>query len=269
MDGDAQYNKLNLIGSCTLQVGESEEIAEEREEEVAPTPATQPVSQPVANIPDGLKFARCTGPFGGVRQHGKSGGVYLQDSVPYGSSCTATSIVCGYGSLRYGTPDNIGNPIQQDMFAACVVQDPVGCSTACGDVDHGASVTTYESATLPWGSEDSCEDGEIKSQCQNGSLSPGGGSACSCEVEPPAACTAPNGQIVAHNGALTLYQYPEVQAVAGDGSDTCIRQWRKCINGTFHDYNDNPANFTFEYPTCTVLPPPDGGGEGGEGVPQE
>ena len=57
--------------------------------------------------------------------------------------------------------------------------------------------------------------------------------------------------------------------MAGDGSDTCIRQWRKCINGSWVDFNNTPANFSFEYESCEILSPPEGGGQGGEGVPQE
>lgn len=76
-----------------------------------------------------------------------------------------------------------------------------------------------------------------------------------CETLPPADCTAPGDIQLPHGNSLTLYEQDEVQAEAGDGADTCLRQWRTCVDGTWMDVNGNPSNFTYTYPSCTVLPP--------------
>ncbi len=64
LDGDAAYNKLNLISSCTLEI--KEEVVVE-----IPQPVVQPVRAPVVTQPQEPVYARCTGPFGGVWQHGQ------------------------------------------------------------------------------------------------------------------------------------------------------------------------------------------------------
>jgi len=274
MDGDSDFNKLNLISSCTLQVEETEntwEIENTWETQGTVEPAVETNTAPqVNNTPTQNQpiYARCTGPFGGVWTHGQQGSVYLQSSVPYGSSCQQVGVVCGYGSIRYGTAENIGEPVGEEVFASCEVQEPVSCSSACGDVAHGESVTTYTNWSIPHGSDTTCSDVEVTSTCSNGSLSPNAGSACSCEVQPPAWCIAPNGQRIAHGGSITLYKDETIQPVAWDGSDTCVRQGGKCENGVFFDWNGNPTTLTFQYSSCTILPPPAWEGPGGEWVPQ-
>jgi hypothetical protein len=177
-------------------------------------------------------------------------------------------VVCGYGSIRYGSEDNIGQAVGEELFGTCTVQDPVWCSSACGEVAHGDSVTTYTDGSIGYGSDTTCSDVEVTSTCSNGALSPNAGSACSCEVQPPSGCVAPNGQRIAHGGSITLYKDETIQPVAWDGSDTCVRQWAKCEDGEFFDWNGNPTTLTFQYSSCTILPPPAGEWPGGEGVPQ-
>lgn len=109
---------------------------------------------------------------------------------------------------------------------------------------------------------------KITSTCNDGLLTPAAGDYCSCTVADPAVCTAPGDIQIPHGGSLTLYQSAEVQALPGDGSDTCVRQRRECGDGVWHDANGSASDFTFQYTSCTVLPPPSGGGAGGEGVPQ-
>lgn len=93
------------------------------------------------------------------------------------------------------------------------------------------------------------------STCNDGVLSPEAAKYCTCKISEPVGCKAPDGSKVANDQTLTLYQYPQVQAQPGDGSDTCVRQWRKCLNGDRYDRDGNQATFTYKYATCKVLPP--------------
>lgn len=227
-------------------------------------PVIKKVTQPVVSSPN---EPNCPSPFGGARREpGQQWTAYKQKVAPYGSSCEKVSVVCSYGSIRYGTKGNAWD-VALGLSTTCSVAQPVACDSACGPVAHGQQVTTYSQAIIPHGNGQVCQDVRIVSTCSNGSLSPAAWSSCSCQVAPPAACTAPNGQTVAHGNSLTLYQYPQVQALPGDGSDTCVRQWRKCQNGSFVDRNGSPASFSFKYETCTVIAPPEWWGPGGEGVP--
>lgn len=218
------------------------------------TPTTiKQVSQPTTST--SLSEPNCPAPFGGTRREpGQQGTAYKQAVAPFGWSCEKVSIVCAFGSIRYGTKGNAWD-IAVWVASSCTVGKPVACDSACGLIAHGEQTTTYKQAIIPHGNGQVCSDIQVVSTCTNGTLSPAGGSSCSCQVAPPAACTAPNGQSVAHGSSLTLYESAQVQAVAGDGADTCVRQWRQCTNGTFYDANGNAAAFTFKNATCTVIPP--------------
>lgn len=262
LDGSPEFTKLNLISSCTLNVVEVEEV-----EEVVVAPAPVVRTAPVVTTPTEPVYARCTAPFWGVWTHGQAWSAFLQSNVPFGSSCQSTSVVCGFGSIRYGSADNIGEVVGQQLFADCSVGEPVWCTSSCGDVAHNGNITTYTNNSLAYGSDQSCSDIQINSTCSNGTLSPSAGGACSCEVQAPAACTAPNGQRVAHASSITLYKDETIQPVAWNGSDTCIREWARCTNGVFYDFNGNPTTLTFRHSSCTILPPPAGEWPGGEWVP--
>lgn len=286
VDGDDAYSYLSCPSSCPVFTGSAADCPiigswstncpecpclpkVEKKPEVKPLPKTtiQPVTKTVAQ-PATVAQPNCASPFGWTRREAwKQGTAYTAAKVPYGSMCEQVSIVCAYGSIRYGTAANPWAIAANGLSTTCSVWTPVSCTSACGTINHGEQVTTYANALIPHGNGQTCDDTKIVSTCSNGTLSPSAWWACSCQIAPPAACTAPNWQTVAHGKSLTLYQYPTVQALAGDGSDTCVRQWRQCINGSFHDRNGNPASFTFKYPTCTVTTPPEGWGPGGEGVP--
>jgi len=198
------------------------------------------------------KQPNCPSPFGWYRwAPGQTGTAYKSASVPNGSTCEAVSIVCAYWSVRYWTAANPGAIVGWSLAQSCSVNPPSPCSSAC----------------IPFGNGQTCESTKVTSTCTNWVLSPWAWSACSCEIAAPSPCVAPNGQTVSHESSLTLYQYPKVQALPWDGSDTCVRQWRQCINWTFHDWNGTPASFTFQYPSCDVIEPPAGWGPGWEWVP--
>lgn len=228
---------------------------------------TKPVIKQVTNTLSTPSEPNCPSPFWGARREpGQQGSAYKKAVAAFGTSCEKVNIVCSRWSIRYGSKSNPGD-VALWAASSCRVAEPVNCESACGPVTHGQQVTTYKQAIIPHGNGQVCNDIKVVSTCTNGSLSPAGWSSCSCQVAPPAACTAPNGQTVAHGSSLTLYQYAQIQAVAGDGSDTCVRQWRKCHNGSFVDQNGNPAALTYKYPTCTVIAPTEGWGAGGDGVP--
>lgn len=216
-------------------------------------PTIQPVSAPLtATSPN---EPNCPAPFGWARREpGKQWTAYKQAIAPFGTECEQVSIVCSYGTIRYWTKGNAWD-VALWVSSTCRVAEPANCESACGPIQNGNQVVTFWQSIIPYANGQVCNDIKITSTCSNGVLSPAWWSSCSCQIAPPAACTAPNGQTVAHEGSITLYQEPSVQAVAWDGADTCLRQWRRCFNGTFVDVDWNPSALTFQYATCNVIPP--------------
>ncbi len=277
VDGDETYTYLSCPSSCPASTGTGSDSTcpscpclEEQPEIQQPTveekPVIRQVTQPTISI-SGPVEPNCPSPFWGSRREpGQEGSAYKQAVAPYGETCEKVNIVCAFWSIRFGTKWNPGE-VAWAVATSCREGAPVACESACGTIEHGGQVTTYKQAIIPHGNGQVCENVKVISSCSNWVLSPAWGSSCSCQVAPPAACTAPNGQTVAHGSSLTLYEYPQVQAVPGDGADTCVRQWRQCTNGEFYDRNGNKASFTYKYETCTVIAPPEGWGPGGAGVP--
>lgn len=267
LNGDSEYSQLNCYSPASEFCQEPEEVVDAE----VPTETivkTIPIKQPATSQPTGSREPNCPSPFGGKTWFpGQEGSVYASSTVWFGQICTPTSIVCSYGSIRYGTKTNPGNIAVGSLATSCEVLDPVGCTSSCGDVSHGDDVTTYSTSIIPHGNGQTCDDVVVNSTCSNGALSPSDGGSCTCQIAPPAGCVAPGGQRVGHENSLTLYQYPQVIAVPGDGSDTCVRQWRQCVNGSFYDWNGNRADFTYQYDTCEVVAPPAGWGPGGDGIP--
>ncbi len=217
INGDEQY----IYTTCETKAVENNQP---EPVVVAPVPVVSPPIPTVNELPQNTqadataseteststeeKPFNCPSPWGGpVWEPNRSQMVYLESAALEGETCESTMVVCAYGSIRYGTPENIWDVVQVSLYPTCGVREP-------------------------------------------------------------AACTAPGDIQIAHGGSLTLYQSAEVQALPWDGSDTCVRQRRECGNGTWYDYNGAPADFTFQYTSCTVLPPPAGDGVGGEGIPQ-
>ena len=102
---------------------------------------------------------------------------------------------------------------------------------------HGASVTAYQTTTVPYGS--SCNS--QSRTCNNGTLS-GSYTKASCSVDPASNCTAPWGATVAHGSSITAYQ----TSSAAYGS-TCTSQSRKCNNGTLSG--------SYTHSSCNVSEP--------------
>jgi hypothetical protein len=242
---------------CSLEAElpeeEQEEVIEEETSPVTTTTSIQQVTQPVVQW---SREPNCPSPFGWTaRAPWQEGTAYSSSQVSFGQTCDAVSIVCAYWSIRYWTKNAPWTIVSTQLATSCSVSQPVWCSSSCGDVDHWETVTTYSQSIIPHGNGQVCDDIKIVSTCTNGTLSPADWWSCACQIAPPAWCIAPNWDKVEHQGSLTLYQYPQVIAVPGDWSDTCVRQWRQCINGWFYDRNGNRADFTYQYRTCEIVEP--------------
>lgn len=267
VDGDEQF----MYGSCENRSDTNNPAPVEPIQPVAQEqpPVVTTTTTPSEEISTENKAFNCPSPRGGVvREPGRTSTVYLQSAVLEGETCESKTVTCAYGAIRYGTQDDIGEEVKVAVYPTCGTRDPLGCTSLCGSVGNGEMITSYPNNSVAYSSSNSCADISIHSVCNDGLLSPEAGSYCACEVAAPKWCTAPGDIQIPHGGSLTLYQSAEVQALPGDGSDTCIRQRRECGDGIWHDFNGTPSEFTFAYPSCTVLPPPAGGGPGGEGVPQ-
>lgn len=236
-----------------------EENTEEPEESpTAPTPSRSSSSSSAPLLRTSNE-PNCPAPFGGRRREpGQEGKAYRSATVPNGQVCEQVSLICAFGSIRIGTKDAPGEIAPSTLSTSCEILPPADCESACGPIAHRDQVTTYKQSIIPHGNGQTCTDIQVVSTCTNGTLSPAAGTSCSCQIAPPAACNAPNGKTVPHGSSLTLYEYPQVQALPGDGADVCVRQWRTCFNGVFQDWNGNPSPFTFKYETCTVIAPPEG-----------
>lgn len=115
------------------------------------------------------------------------------------------------------------------------VADAAKCSFAGGSILNGGTVTTYQSATVPFGS--SCAS-EIRT-CSNGTLT-GTYTNANCTVVDAKACTSSTFGTVAHGASVSAYQSqttatPDVQ---------CISEARTCSNGVLSG--------TYTYSECFV-----------------
>lgn len=279
LSGNSEFSLFNCYSPssefCSLAQpeGEPQEVEQIIEESAEVTPTPEPVAT-TSNTQQAVvstnREPNCPAPFGWwTRTPGQQWTAYNSSEVSFGQTCDAVNIVCAYGSIRYGTENAPWTIVNTQLATSCEVSEPIWCSSSCGNVEHDDTVTTYKNAIIPHWNGTVCADTQIISTCTNWQLLPAWGWSCTCQIAPPAWCVAPNGDKVGHESSLTLYQYPQVIAVPWDGSDTCVRQRRQCINGWFYDRNGNRADFTYQYRTCEIVEPQPGSGWGpwGEWVP--
>lgn len=123
MDGNAAYTYLSCPSDCaqpgaatpTLEVVDDVQPAAQDTQNQDTKKTGTPVVAPTLKI-EGIVTSsalnspvqpNCPSPFGGrSREPGQQGTVYPAITAPFGTTCQQVSIVCMYGSLRYGTPDN-------------------------------------------------------------------------------------------------------------------------------------------------------------------
>jgi hypothetical protein len=164
--------------------------------------------------------------FNGVSvAHGANVTAYLSAGVPFGGTCTAQTRTCSNGTLS-GTFTN----------SACTVGAPSACSFNGVSVAHGANVTAYQNAGVPFGGTCTAET----RTCSNGTLS-GTFTNSACTVGAPSACSF-NGVSIAHNATVTGYQAASVPF-----GGTCTAETRTCSNGTLLG--------TFAHASCSVAAP--------------
>lgn len=161
--------------------------------------------------------------------HGWTVPYYSTNTVWFWSSCQSKTAVCTNGKLT-----------ATSGYKNCSAGKPAACSSPCGSVNHGASLTTYNFASLPYDPNvSSCAaiwNAVVKSTCTNGSLSPAPAAHCSCSVQWPANCSngmrhgetttrVNNPGCNADQFGNTLDGWAESQCACKYGSITCTN-WR-------------------------------------------
>lgn len=163
----------------------------------------------------------------GTIAHGSSITAFSTASVPYGSTCQSQVRACNNGTLS-------GSFSQK----TCTVAPPATCNVAgLGNVAHGASVTAFATASVPFGS--TCQS-QVRT-CNNGTLT-GSYSQKTCVVSPAASCAVDGLGTVAHGSSITAFSTASVPF-----GGTCQSQVRACNNGTLSG--------TYSQKNCTVTPP--------------
>ena len=146
--------------------------------------------------------------------------------------CTSGNQVVG-GALKllgFGYSDEGNAP----NSASCTQQPPPAACTFNGQsVAHGATVTAYQSSTVP--SDQQCVSQQRT--CANGSLS-GTYQYAACSVSPAQSCTF-NGQTLQSGSSVTAYLSSSVPY-----GQTCTSQTRACTNGTLSG--------SYTYGACSV-----------------
>ncbi len=129
----------------------------------------------------------CSTPCAWTIAHGQTVQTYQSSSVSYNSTCSTITSTCTNGRLfpAAGTA------------CSCQVRQPESCTSSCGTIPHGSSVTTYPSSSVWYTSTCSA----TVSTCTDGSLFPAAGNACSCQVQQPKNCA--NGMF--HGQTITRY----------------------------------------------------------------
>ena len=159
---------------------------------------------------------------GATVAHGASVTAYQSASVSFGSQCVSQTRRCTNGTLS-GTY----------IASTCSVEDATTCSLNGASIAHGASMTAYQAASVPFGSQCVSQS----RTCSNGTLT-GTYTAATCVVGAASACTwnnasLPNGQ------AVTAYQAASVPF-----GQTCASQTRTCSNGTLSG--------SYQYANCSA-----------------
>lgn len=148
----------------------------------------------------------------------------------YPTATTQYTLVC----VGNSTPVAYQN---KNLIVTVNVAPPASCTFNGSSVAHGASVTAYQSSSVPYGS--SCVS-ETRT-CNNGTLS-GSFTNPSCSVGAAASCNI-NGATVAHGASVTAYQSSSVPY-----GSSCVSETRTCNNGT-------PTG-SYAYPSCSVAADP-------------
>ncbi len=171
----------------------------------------------------------CNLPWGGSIAHGETVTAYQAASVPCSETCESELIECDDGNLS-------GTYRQQD----CTVEACRPCDLPWSQdtIEHGASVTAYQTETVPCG--DVCESELI--ECDDGNLS-GTYRHQDCAVEACRPCELPwSEDTIAHGTSVTAYQTETVPC-----GDVCESELIECDDGVLSG--------TYRQPSCEPEPP--------------
>jgi hypothetical protein len=160
---------------------------------------------------------------------GASVTAYLNNSVPYGSTCTSQLRTCSNNVLSGSYP-----------FSSCTVQPATNCAAIDGvALNDGQSATFYNQQCVD--SSDSCSNYAQTRTCNSGSVS-GSYPYSSCTQAAGANCTL-DGQTVNHGSSRTFYN---ATSVPFGGNCSTAAQTRNCNNGVL----DGSASY--QYASCSV-----------------
>lgn len=154
--------------------------------------------------------------------HGQTVTAYQSSTVGYGQSCVSQSRTCTNGTLSGSY-----------TFGSCNSGSAASCLFNGLTVANGASVTAYQTSTVPFGQSCSSQS----RLCTNGTLS-GNYAFPSCSSGGAASCNF-NGVTVSHGQTVVAYASSSV----GFGQ-ACAAQNRSCNNGTLSG--------TYAYSSCSV-----------------
>lgn len=147
---------------------------------------------------------------GATVPHGGSIKAYPSSSVATGQSCIAETRTCNNGILSGSS-----------TYASCNVNMPKACLFNGQTVSNGMNIVTFQSSSVAYGK--ACVSETRK--CTDGTWS-GSYAFPSCSVGAPVSCNF-NGQILAHNQMITMYQSTSVPY-----GQNCASQVRTCSNGS-------------------------------------
>lgn len=187
--------------------------------------------------------ADCTREFGTIKD-GDSVTAYKDNSVPFWSSCESQIRTCSDGYLAWSY-----------TAQSCSVGEGEKCETKCWTIVNGQTITSYAKSSVAFWNGETCQTYAQVSTCEDWTLDKAVQASCSCKIEEPVGCTAPNGSFIPHMWSVTLYQLDKVYGQAQDGVDECPRQVRQCINWQFYDFAGKPSALTYKYSKCEIIPP--------------
>lgn len=160
---------------------------------------------------------RCPNPIWWAIEHGKSVFLYKSLVVNYPEQCQWENRVCNNGTLLWSFTEE-----------GCT-QIGKSCSSDRWVIEHGKTISSYKSLTIPYG-EDCSKNIDIIT-CTDGKLS-GELKFKSCTELAPKWCIWPDGKVRWHGVIWAYYSTAQLVWAVTDGEDKCIRKSLKCNNGT-------------------------------------
>ncbi|MBC7742265.1 MAG: hypothetical protein H7061_08710 [Bdellovibrionaceae bacterium] len=160
---------------------------------------------------------------GRVLKEGEQVKAFQNSTVATGNICKSEIRQCQSGHL-----------LGSFSYVNCSVNAPASCLLNGRNIAHGASVTVYPQATVPYGA--SCTS--QTRTCQNGTLIGGSGENFTCQPGMARSCTF-NNQTVAHGTSIKAFE----QSTVAFGL-ACASQDRYCNDGQLNgNYTFGSCNF--------------------------